>query len=105
MLRCRNPSTLYIKGVEYFYTLQCHEEGLALMKRAADAGYLTKAVYLCNDSQTLPMMRNTSLVLREKQLVQLDGLLEWMMFRGCRSLARVLNKEVHVHVNRSTLVL
>ncbi|CAN6891243.1 unnamed protein product [Brassica oleracea] len=33
-----NPSTLYIKGVEYFYALQRHEEGLALMKRAADAG-------------------------------------------------------------------
>ncbi|KAG2286901.1 hypothetical protein Bca52824_046505 [Brassica carinata] len=33
-----NPSTLYIKGVEYFYALKRHEEGLALMKRAADSG-------------------------------------------------------------------
>ncbi|CAF2078454.1 unnamed protein product [Brassica napus] len=39
-----NPSTLYIKGVEYFYVLECHEEGLALMKRAADAGY-ERALY------------------------------------------------------------
>ncbi|CAF1944814.1 unnamed protein product [Brassica napus] len=39
-----NPSTLYIKGVEYFYALQRHEEGLALMKRAADAGY-ERALY------------------------------------------------------------
>ncbi|KAL0846826.1 hypothetical protein Bca101_020072 [Brassica carinata] len=34
-----NPSTLYIKGVEYFFRLERHEEGLALIKRAADAGY------------------------------------------------------------------
>ncbi|CAF2133635.1 unnamed protein product, partial [Brassica napus] len=31
-------------GVEYFYALQRHEEGLALMKRAADAGY-ERALY------------------------------------------------------------
>ncbi|XP_013726239.1 F-box protein At2g35280-like [Brassica napus] len=40
--RCYNlgsPSTLYIKGVEYFYLLDRHEEGLALIKRAADAGF------------------------------------------------------------------
>ena len=34
-----NPSTLYIKDVEYFYTLDRHEEGLALLKTAADGGY------------------------------------------------------------------
>ncbi|KAG5375862.1 hypothetical protein IGI04_040458 [Brassica rapa subsp. trilocularis] len=34
-----NPSTLYIKGVQFFYSLDLHEEGLSLMKRAADAGY------------------------------------------------------------------
>ncbi|KAL0875785.1 hypothetical protein Bca101_025490 [Brassica carinata] len=34
-----NPSTFYIKGVEYFYRLDRQEEGLALLKSAADAGY------------------------------------------------------------------
>ncbi|CAN7092016.1 unnamed protein product [Brassica rapa subsp. narinosa] len=34
-----NPSTLYIKGVQFFYSLDLHEEGLSLMKRAADARY------------------------------------------------------------------
>ncbi|CAF2100100.1 unnamed protein product [Brassica rapa subsp. narinosa] len=35
----RNPSTLYIKGVQFFYSFDLKEEGLSLMKRAADAGY------------------------------------------------------------------
>ncbi|KAF8093926.1 hypothetical protein N665_0374s0018 [Sinapis alba] len=39
-----NPSTLYIKGVQYFFTFGLQEEGLALMKRAADAG-LERALY------------------------------------------------------------
>ncbi|CAF2377909.1 unnamed protein product, partial [Brassica napus] len=39
-----NPSTLYTKGVQFFYSLDLHEEGLFLMKRAADAGY-ERAVY------------------------------------------------------------
>ncbi|KAL0847035.1 hypothetical protein Bca101_020281 [Brassica carinata] len=39
-----NPSTLYIKGVQFFYTFDKQDEGLALMKRAADAGY-ERAVY------------------------------------------------------------
>ncbi|CAF2134277.1 unnamed protein product [Brassica rapa] len=39
-----NPSTLYIKGVQFFYTFNLKEEGLSLMKRAADAGY-ERAVY------------------------------------------------------------
>ena len=39
-----NPSTLYIKGVQFFYTFDLKEEGLSLMKRAADAGY-ERAVY------------------------------------------------------------
>ena len=34
-----NPSTLYVKGVEYFYRLDRHVEGLALIKRAADAWF------------------------------------------------------------------
>lgn len=39
-----NPSTRYIKGVQYFFTWDLREEGLALMKSAADAGY-ERAVY------------------------------------------------------------
>ena len=39
-----NPSTLYIKGVEYFYRYERHQEGLALIKSAADAGY-ERALY------------------------------------------------------------
>ncbi|KAL0741344.1 hypothetical protein Bca4012_082857 [Brassica carinata] len=39
-----NPSTLYIKGVEYFFRHERHEEGLALIKSAADAGY-ERALY------------------------------------------------------------
>ncbi|KAJ4902040.1 F-box protein [Raphanus sativus] len=34
-----NPSTLYIKGVEYFYRLDRNEDGLALLKTVAGAGY------------------------------------------------------------------
>ena len=34
-----NPSTLYVKGVEYFYRLDRRVEGLAWIKRAADAGF------------------------------------------------------------------
>ncbi|CAF2054876.1 unnamed protein product [Brassica napus] len=34
-----NPSTLYVKGVEYFYGLDRLDEGLRLIKRAADVGY------------------------------------------------------------------
>ncbi|KAL0886017.1 hypothetical protein Bca101_010000 [Brassica carinata] len=40
----RNPSTLYIKGVQFFFSFNIQEEGLSLMKRAADAGY-ERAVY------------------------------------------------------------
>ncbi|KAL0715899.1 hypothetical protein Bca4012_065221 [Brassica carinata] len=39
-----NPSTLYIKGVQFYYTFDKQDEGLALMKRATDAGY-ERAVY------------------------------------------------------------
>ncbi|KAL0795676.1 hypothetical protein Bca101_067053 [Brassica carinata] len=39
------PSTIYIKGAQFVYTFSFKEEGLALMKRAADAGY-EHAVYL-----------------------------------------------------------
>ncbi|CAN6899142.1 unnamed protein product [Brassica oleracea var. botrytis] len=39
-----NPSTLYIKGVQFFFSFGLKEEWLSLMKRAADAGY-ERAVY------------------------------------------------------------
>ncbi|KAL0898595.1 hypothetical protein Bca101_082556 [Brassica carinata] len=35
----RNPSTLYIKGVQFFYSFSLKKQGLSLMKRAGDAGY------------------------------------------------------------------
>ncbi|KAL0649907.1 hypothetical protein Bca4012_092598 [Brassica carinata] len=40
----RNPSTLYMKGVQFFFTFDLQEEGLAFMKLAADEGY-EHAVY------------------------------------------------------------
>ncbi|KAF3497499.1 hypothetical protein DY000_02052891 [Brassica cretica] len=40
----RNPSTLYMKGVQFFFTFNLQEEGLAVMKLAADEGY-ERAVY------------------------------------------------------------
>ena len=40
----RNPSTLYMKGVQFFFTFNLQEEGLAFMKLAADEGY-EAAVY------------------------------------------------------------
>ncbi|KAF2574011.1 hypothetical protein F2Q70_00005045 [Brassica cretica] len=39
-----NPSTLYVKGVEYFYGLDRLDEGLCLLKRVVDAGY-ERALY------------------------------------------------------------
>ncbi|KAF3579648.1 hypothetical protein DY000_02033860 [Brassica cretica] len=39
-----NPSTIYIKGVQFFYSYDEQDYGLSLMKRAADAGY-ERAVY------------------------------------------------------------
>nr|VDD25029.1 unnamed protein product [Brassica oleracea] len=47
----RNPSTLYMKGVQFFFTFNLQEEGLAFMKLAADEGY-ERAVY------TYAMTRN-----------------------------------------------
>ncbi|KAF3587886.1 hypothetical protein F2Q69_00031090 [Brassica cretica] len=35
----RNPSTLYMKGVQFFITFNLQEEGLAFMKVAAGEGY------------------------------------------------------------------
>ncbi|KAF3528582.1 hypothetical protein DY000_02043129 [Brassica cretica] len=51
-----NPSTLYIKGVQFYFTCGLQEEGLSLMKRAADAGYervvythaITQTIFLCD---------------------------------------------------------
>ncbi|CAG7888935.1 unnamed protein product [Brassica rapa] len=51
-----NPSTLYIKGVQFYFTFDLQEEGLSLMKRAADARYepavythaITQAIFLCD---------------------------------------------------------
>ncbi|KAL0749721.1 hypothetical protein Bca101_031724 [Brassica carinata] len=40
----RNPSTLYMKGVQFFFIFNLQEEGLAFMKLAADEGY-ERAVY------------------------------------------------------------
>ncbi|KAF3533388.1 hypothetical protein DY000_02037279 [Brassica cretica] len=40
----RNPSTLYMKGVHFFFTFNLQEEGFAFMKLAADEGY-ERAVY------------------------------------------------------------
>ncbi|CAN7071095.1 unnamed protein product, partial [Brassica oleracea var. botrytis] len=40
----RNPSTLYMKGVQFFFTFNLQKEGLAFMKLAADEGY-ERAVY------------------------------------------------------------
>ncbi|KAL0684193.1 hypothetical protein Bca4012_051041 [Brassica carinata] len=34
-----NPSTLFLKGIQVFYTFDLQDEGLALIKRAADAGF------------------------------------------------------------------
>ncbi|CAF2100158.1 unnamed protein product [Brassica rapa subsp. narinosa] len=68
-----NPSTLYIKGVQFFYSFDLKEEGLSLMKRAADAGYegavythaMTRAIfwgkgkYLCRiPSDTFSFAQN-----------------------------------------------
>ncbi|KAL0796508.1 hypothetical protein Bca101_067885 [Brassica carinata] len=52
----RNPSTLYIKRVQFFFTLDLKEKGLSLMKRATDAGYecvvytraMTRAIFWCD---------------------------------------------------------
>ncbi|CAF1919460.1 unnamed protein product, partial [Brassica oleracea var. botrytis] len=40
----RNPSTLYMKGVQFLFTFNLQEEGFAFMKLAADEGY-EHAVY------------------------------------------------------------
>ncbi|CAN6894977.1 unnamed protein product [Brassica oleracea] len=65
----KNPSTLYIKGVQFFFSFSRKEERLSLMKRATDAGYeravythaITRAMFWC-DGQYL-------LVFQEKQLI------------------------------------
>ncbi|KAF2548142.1 hypothetical protein F2Q70_00022965 [Brassica cretica] len=41
----RNPSTLYMKGVQFFFTFNLQEEGLAFMKLAVDEGY-ERAMYI-----------------------------------------------------------
>ncbi|KAF2561299.1 hypothetical protein F2Q70_00017959 [Brassica cretica] len=51
-----NPSTLYMKGVQFFFSFGLKEEGLSLMKRASDAGYeravytyaMTRAIFCCD---------------------------------------------------------
>ncbi|KAF2531684.1 hypothetical protein F2Q70_00029433 [Brassica cretica] len=51
-----NPSTLYIKGVQFYFTFGLQEECLSLMKRTADARYehavythaITQAIFLCD---------------------------------------------------------
>ncbi|WZY93288.1 hypothetical protein YC2023_065617 [Brassica napus] len=52
----RNSRTLYIKGVQFFFSFSLKEEGLSLMKRAADAAYecivyihaITRATFWCD---------------------------------------------------------
>ncbi|CAN6801774.1 unnamed protein product [Brassica oleracea] len=52
----RNPSTLYVKGVQFFFSFRLKEEGLSLMKRAADVIYeramythaMTRAIFWCD---------------------------------------------------------
>ena len=59
-MRRVTPSTLYVKGLEYFYGLDRLDEGLPLLKRAADAGYerafytyaMTRKI-LCEDEEVL----------------------------------------------------
>ncbi|CAF2069562.1 unnamed protein product, partial [Brassica napus] len=41
----RNPSTLYMKGVQFFFTFNLQEEGLSFMKLAVDEGY-ERAMYI-----------------------------------------------------------
>ncbi|KAG2307345.1 hypothetical protein Bca52824_027093 [Brassica carinata] len=41
----RNPSTIYIKGVQFFFSFGFKEAELSILKQAADAGY-ERAVYL-----------------------------------------------------------
>ncbi|CAF1945648.1 unnamed protein product [Brassica oleracea] len=48
----RNPSTLYMKGVQFFFTFNLQEEGLAFMKLAADEGY-ERAVYTYAMTRTI----------------------------------------------------
>ncbi|KAG2238906.1 hypothetical protein Bca52824_089766 [Brassica carinata] len=47
----RNPSTLYMKGVQFFFTFNLQEEGLSFMKLAADEGYGALCIY-ANDYKT-----------------------------------------------------
>ncbi|KAL0649784.1 hypothetical protein Bca4012_092475 [Brassica carinata] len=52
----RNPSTLYIKGVQFFFSFSLKKEGISIMKRAADAGYerdvythaIIRAIFWCD---------------------------------------------------------
>ncbi|CAN6869562.1 unnamed protein product [Brassica oleracea] len=63
----RNPSTLYIKGVQFFFSFSLKEEGLSLMKRAADAGYervvythaITRAIFWCDGQYFAGIPRET----------------------------------------------
>ncbi|KAF3561715.1 hypothetical protein DY000_02016511 [Brassica cretica] len=51
-----NPRTLYIKGVQLFFSFGLKEEGISLMKRATDTGYegvvythaMTRAIFWCD---------------------------------------------------------
>ncbi|CAG7894451.1 unnamed protein product [Brassica rapa] len=43
-----NLSTLYIKGVQFYFTFGRHEEGITLMKRAVYTHAITQAIFLCD---------------------------------------------------------
>ncbi|KAG2308078.1 hypothetical protein Bca52824_027826 [Brassica carinata] len=63
----RNPSTLYIKCVEFLFTHGLKEERLSLMKRAADAGYeravythaMTRAIFWCDGQYFAGILRES----------------------------------------------
>ncbi|XP_018463987.2 F-box protein At2g35280-like [Raphanus sativus] len=65
-----NPSTLYIKGVEYLYIQDRHVEGLALIKRAADACYQPASYTYAMTTKIWVVMVTTSVDLQEKPLLR-----------------------------------
>ncbi|CAN6802652.1 unnamed protein product [Brassica oleracea] len=65
----RNPNTLYMKGVQFFFTFNLQEEGLAFMKLAADKGYERAVHTYAMTRKVFGVMRNILLVLQGNQLI------------------------------------
>ncbi|KAF2617960.1 hypothetical protein F2Q68_00039261 [Brassica cretica] len=65
----RNPSTLYMKGVQFFFTFDLQEEGLAFMKLAADEGYEHAVYTYAMTRKKFGVMRSILLVLQGNQLI------------------------------------